>query len=139
MKNITFLLSVAAIAAMVVGCQTADSGGAKLPQDAGKYNFEDTSKFVLFDAGAQRSVTCPGIQESRTSDGRMKVNANLRNRENRRIEVQANCVFKDAQGFAIDETPFRTVILDENATESVSFESFRKDVSKYTIRVREAR
>jgi hypothetical protein len=139
MKKITLLLLVSAIAVVVTGCTTAESGGAKLPQDAGKYNYEDTSKFVLFDAGAQRSVTCPGIQEGRTSDGRMKVSANLRNRENRRIEVQVNCVFKDAQGFAIDETPFRTVILDENATENVSFESFRKDVSKYTIRVREAR
>lgn len=136
MKRITLLLSLTVIVALGAGCA---SGGAKLPKNAGKYNYEDTSKLVLFDSGAQRSVTSPGIQEGRTSDGRMKVTANLRNRENRRIEVQANCVFKDAQGFAIDETPFRSVFLDENATESVTFESFRKDVSKYTIRVRQAR
>lgn len=139
MKSIKFLLSGLAFAALVAGCTSTDTEGAKLPQNADKYNYEDTSKFVLFDSGAQRSVTCSGIQEGRTTDGRMKVTANLRNRENRRIEVQANCVFKDAQGFAVDETPFRTVFLDENATESVAFESFRKDVSKYTIRVREAR
>ena len=60
-------------------------------------------------------------------------------RENRRIEVQANCVFKDAQGFTVDETPFRTVILDENATQDVSFEAFNLNAAKYTIRVREAR
>jgi hypothetical protein len=134
----TLLLSAVVAVGLVSGCSTPEEG-AKLPQNADKYNYEDTAKFVLLDSGAQRSVTSPGIQEGRTSDGRMKVTANLRNRENRRIEVQANCVFKDAQGFAIDETPFRTVILDENATESVSFESFRKDVSKYTIRVRQSR
>ena len=136
MKHLALFLSVAACAAFVAGCA---SGGAYEPKNTTKYNVEDTAKFVLFDAGAQRSVTCPGIQEGRTSDGRMKVTAHLRNRENRRIEVQANCVFKDAQGFTVDETPFRTVFLDENATQDVSFESFNKDAAKYTIRVREAR
>ena len=60
---------------------------------------DDDADFL--DAGAQRSVTCTGIQETRLPDGRMKVAANLRNRENRRIEVQANCVFKDEQAFAM--------------------------------------
>ncbi len=69
----------------------------------------------------------------------MKVVATLRNRENRRIEVQINCVFKDAQDFAVDETPFRTVILDENAMQAVTFEAFNKQALRYTIRVREAR
>jgi hypothetical protein len=67
------------------------------------------------------------------------VSAKLRNRENRRIEVQANCEFKDAQDFALDSTPFRTVFLDENATETVTFESFNKNAVRYTIRVRQAR
>jgi len=120
----------------VGGCA---SGGAYEARNVNKYNFEEGSKFVLFDEDAQHSVTCPSIQTTRLADGRLKVAANLRNRENRRIEIQANCVFKDEQGFTVDETPFRTVILDENATETVAFESFRKDVSKYTVRVRKAR
>ena len=136
MKHVALLLSTSALALLINGCA---HGGAYQPQNTTKYSQEDTSKFVLFDSGAQHSVTCTGIQEGRTTDGRMKVTANLRNRENRRIEVQANCVFKDAQGFSVDETPFRTVILDENATESVAFESFKKDAAKYTIRVRQAR
>ena len=91
------------------------------------------------DAGAQRSVTCTQMQLGRTTDGRMKVSANVRNRENRRIEVQASCVFKDRQGFKVDETPYQTLILDENSTETISFESFKKDVANYTIRIRQAR
>ena len=136
MKTFALLLSATLLVPFLSGCAT---GGAREPKNTTKYNVEESSKFVLFDSGAQRSVTSPGIQEGRTADGRLKVTAHLRNRENRRIEVQANCVFKDAQGFTVDETPFRTVFLDENATQDVSFESFNKDAAKYMIRVRQAR
>jgi uncharacterized protein YcfL len=135
MKQLALFLSVLALV-VASGCAR---GGAYEPVNTAKYNQEDSSKFVVFDAGAQRSVTCSQMQLGRTADGRVKVAANLRNRINRRIEVQAKCVFKDAQGFAVDETPFRTVFLDENATETISFESFSKDATNYTIRVRQAR
>jgi len=46
-------------------------------------------------------------QETRLAVGACRWFANLRNRENRRIQVQANCVFKDAQGFSVEDTPFR--------------------------------
>ena len=137
MKTFAFSLSLAALVALAGGCATHE--GAYEPKNTTNYNLEDTAKFVLFDEGAQRSVTCSGLQTSQTPDGRLKVAARLRNRENRRIEVQANCDFKDAQDFTVDATPFRTVILDENATETVTFESFNKNAVRYTIRVRQAR
>jgi len=66
--------------------------------------------------------------------------ANIKNRENRRIQVQVNCVFKDDQGMATgDETPFQTLILAENSTEAVSFAAMNPQDRKYTIRVRQAR
>src|ERR1041384_5746713 len=136
MKKFFLLLSFSALAAVLNGCV---HGGAYEPKNTTKYNLERASKFVALDAGVQKSVTCPGIQEGRTTDGRLKILAQLRNRENRRIEVQANCVFKDAQGFTVDDTPFRTVILDENATETVAFECFNKQATNYTVRVRQAR
>jgi hypothetical protein len=134
MKKI--LLGLSAVLALFTGCARE---GVYQPKNANKYNYEENSQFVLFDAGAQRSVTCSGTQLGKTADGRMKVTAHFRNRENRRIEVQANCVFKDAQGYTLDETPFRTVILDENATQDVSFEAMNPSAAKYTIRVRQAR
>ncbi len=120
------------------GCQTSDTG-AYLPQNTQEKNFEDSARLVLLDKGAQRSVTSPGIQETRLSDGRLQVLANLRNRENRRIQIQVNCVFKDAQGFVVEDTPFQTVFLDENAQEGVRFVSSNDKAQRYTIRVREAR
>ena len=137
MKKIFLPLGMLVAAlALLNGCA---SGGVSRPMNTDKYNYDENSPFVLFDAGAQRSVTCSGTQLGKTADGRMKVTTHLRNRENRRIEVQANCVFKDAQGFTVDETPFRAVFLDENATQDVSFEAMNLNAAKYTIRVRQAR
>jgi uncharacterized protein YcfL len=93
------------------------------------------------DPGVQYSVTLAAPPQARMlEDGRMEVVAQLRNRENRRIEVQANCVWKDVNGVGIgDETPFQTVILTENATEQVRFVSSNNKAQKYTVRVRQAR
>jgi hypothetical protein len=127
--------------ALFSGC--ASSGGhdhgAYMPQNASGGNAEDTAPFVLFDAGAQYSVTCTQIQQQRLTDGRLQVAANVRNRENRRIQVQVNCVFKDGQGFVVEETPFKNFFLDENAQEGVQFVSLNDKAQRYTIRVREAR
>src|SRR5579872_4093001 len=95
------------------GCATHDTG-AYLPENSSLNNVEDSSKFVLLNKPAQFSVTCGSLQEGRLADGRLQVHANLRNRESRRIQVQVNCVFKDAQGFVVEDTPFQNLFLDEN-------------------------
>jgi hypothetical protein len=119
---------------------TGHPGGAYQPRNVNKYDLENSAKFVLFDKGVERSVTCPNIEERVTDDGRMEIVANLRNRLNRRIEVQINCVFKDDKGFPTnDEAPFKTLFLDENAQEGVRFISMNNQARTYTIRVREAR
>jgi uncharacterized protein (DUF2141 family) len=140
MKTILLpFLAATALALAGTGCQHPETG-AFTPQSATKYDTENREKFVLLDPGAQYSVTCSSLQESRLPDGRMKVIATVRNRENRRIQVQINCVFKDEQGFPTgDETPFQTLILTENAQEGVVFESMNDKARKYTVRVRQAR
>jgi uncharacterized protein YcfL len=119
-----------------VGCTTTE--GAYMPQNTTKYDYENSSNFVLMDAGVQQSVTSSGIQETRLPDGKLQVAANIRNRETRRIQVQVQCEFKDAQGFAIDSTPWNTLILTENGQETVSFTSMNNQAQRYTVRVREA-
>ncbi|HAM72175.1 MAG TPA: hypothetical protein DCM86_11075 [Verrucomicrobiales bacterium] len=135
LTRLSLLAPVAAAGLLLTGC----GGGAYPPVNATKYNQETTAKFVLLDSGTQRSLTCPGLQEKRLEDGRLEVVANIRNRENRRIEVQVNCVFKDEQGFPVDETPFRIVIFTENATEGLSFTSMNNKAKTYTVRVRQSR
>jgi len=137
MKKILIPLFVLA-AALFSGCQTSETGA--LPaQNTTQFDLENKANFVLMDAGVQRSVTSDGIQFKPLPDGRMAIAANVRNRENRRIQVQINCEFKDDQGFTIDSTPWKTLILTENGQETVPFESMNAQAKKYTIRVREAR
>ena len=141
MKAILSLILTGAVSVLVgAGCKTSHpETGVFPPQSTTKFDTENKEKFVLMDPGAQYSVTCMGLQETTLPDGRLQVAAQVRNRENRRIEVQINCVFKDAQGFSVDETPFQTLILTENATETVQFASLNDKAKKYTIRVRQAR
>jgi hypothetical protein len=125
---------------LAVGCSSTHDSGPYLPQTPKTPAYESTEPIVLLDPGVQYSVSCSGIQEQMLPDGRLEVIAHLRNRENRRIEVQANCVFKDGNSFSTgDETPFVTVILTENGTEDVKFASMNTLARKYTIRVRQAR
>ena len=138
-KKLIPIFAVSAFAVALTGCQSSETG-ALAPVNTTKYNYESSgAKFVLLDAGAQRSITSPGIQTRTLPDGRLEVNANIRNRENRRLEVQVNCVFKDAQGFETDQTPWYTFIIDENATETKQFVSANNQAKNFTIRVREAR
>jgi hypothetical protein len=134
---LVFTLLVPA-AALFTGCKSHDTG-AYVPVNTTQNNVEDSAQFVLFDKGAQYSVTCSGIQQQRLADGRLQIAANVRNRENRRIQVQINCVFKDGQGFTVEETPFQNLFLDENAQQGVQFVSANDRAQRYTIRVRQAR
>ncbi len=137
MKRTLLLAFLAPSLALLPGCATHQ--GAYTPINTTVGNVEDSAKFVLLDQGAQKSVTSPGIQETRLPDGRLQIVANLRNMLNKRIQIQSNCEFKDAQGFVVESTPFQTVFLDENAQEGIRFVSSNDKAQRYTIRIREAR
>jgi len=140
MKTTPTLLGLAAATALVAGCSTYDKG-PYTPRASKTPAYESTEPVVLLDPGVQRSITTTGQPFAQVlPDGRLEVTVQLRNRENRRLEVQANCVFKDVNGISTgDETPFQTVILTENATEQVKFTSMNDRARRFTIRVRQAR
>ncbi|HPY29762.1 MAG TPA: hypothetical protein PLT00_02380 [Verrucomicrobiota bacterium] len=133
-------ITLAAATLLLAGCRTYDKG-PYTPQPSKTPAYESTEPVVLLDRGVRRSVTVTGQPFAQTlPDGRLEVTVLLRNRENRRIEVQANCVFKDVNGIGTgDETPFVPVILTENATEQVKFVSINDRAKRFTIRVRQAR
>jgi hypothetical protein len=137
MKNL-LLLSAAAAVLTFAGCKTPP--GPYTAEDTTKYTLENTESFVLMDKPTQVSVTCTGLQQRVNNDGRLEVVANIKNRENRRIQVQVSCMFKDDAGFSTgDETPWETLILGENATEAKRFTAMNAQAKKYTVRVRQAR
>jgi hypothetical protein len=139
MKKILYTLVAATSLALFTGCETVVvDHGAYLPLNVPVNDKENYVAVVLLSQRVQNSVAVPGIQEARLINNCLQVAVQLRNRESRRIQVQANCEFKDAQGFMIDSTPFQNVFLDDNAQESAKFVSMNDKAVRYTIRVREA-
>jgi uncharacterized protein YcfL len=132
---------VPAVALFVAGCESTHDKGHYLPQPSQTPAYESTEPVVLMDSGVQHSITATSQPLAQTlPDGRLEVTVPLRNRENRRIEVQSSCVFKDVNGISTgDETPWQTVILTENSTEHVKFVSANDKAKRFTIRVRQAR
>jgi hypothetical protein len=135
-KSVLSLLAVGSSVLLAAGCASHKANVQYLPAPA----FEGVDSVALLNPGVQHSVTCTRLEEKTLPDGRLEVIAQLRNLQNRRIEVQANCVFKDQNGFSTgDETPFVMVILTEGATENARFVSMNNLAKKYTVRVRQAR
>ena len=137
--NLTAITVFAAAALFVAGCASHDTG-AYVPVNTTVNDVENHDLIVLLDSRVQYSVTCSGIQQRNLPDGRLEITANIRNRENRRIQVQVSCLFKDDQGFPSEgeEAPFQTLILSENAQEPVHFASMNSKAHRYTVRIREA-
>jgi hypothetical protein len=133
------ILILGATALIAAGCSSTYDSGPYLPQKSKTPAYEDTERLILLDPGVQYSVTVATYLQRTLEDGRLEVVVGLRNRENRRLEVQADCVFKDEAGAVTDEAPFQAVILTENATEQVKFVSLNALAKKYTVRVRQAR
>ena len=129
MKKILTLSACLAI--LLSGC-----GAPTVRQSA----ISNNSKFVALGSLGNRIVQCTALQENTLPDGRLEVRANILNLVNKRVDLQINCIFKDAQGFSTDdETPFQTLILDETAQETITFTSLNTKAKDYTVRVRLAR
>ena len=129
MKKI--LIFSAGLAIMLNGC------GAPT---AAQSTISNNSKFVALGSLGSRIVQCTALQENTLPDGRLEVRANILNLVNKRVDLQINCIFKDAQGFSTgDETPFQTMILDETAQETITFTSLNTKAKDYTVRARLAR
>lgn len=141
MKKLILPLPLIMAVAVLATSGCASREGAYMTTDPETHTQEIASKFVLMDRGARRSIKLAGpIQQGRTDDGRLQVTANIMNRENRRLQVQVQCIFKNANGVSTgDETPWENLILTENGIESVSYSALNSQASDFTIRVREAR
>jgi hypothetical protein len=126
----TKLILTVSACAIIIGC------GTPVARQSATAN---NSKFVALGTLGARTVRCTAMQETQLPDGRMQVRANILNLINKRVDLQISCAFKDEQGFAIDTTPFQTLILDETAQETVEFISLNAKAKDYTVRVRLAR
>src|SRR6186713_2493657 len=85
------------------GCSTPS---APTETPVAKSTAEAKPKVVLMDTLVHQSVGYDNLQQNVLPDGRLEVAANLKNLLARRIQVETQCVFLDAQGMSVgDETP----------------------------------
>ena len=137
--NLSLSSAIASCIVLSSGC--AHHEGAYGTKDPDLYSQELTMHVALMDKQVQRSVKAAGgIKIIERADGRLDVFANIMNRESRRIQVQVQCVFQDADGLTVgDETPWENVILTENAMKTLSYTSLSTKAKSFVIRVRQAR
>lgn len=128
------LAAGAAAFALTVGC--AGNSVTATPPDTIKYTLDNTENFAVADAALHRQVSCTGLQEHALADGRLEVVANLKNRDNRSLKIEASCEFKDAQDIPTQDTPWQRLVLAANSTEAVRFTASSAAAAKYTVRVR---
>lgn len=137
MKISAAFLATAFSLLSLAGCHTRPA--SFLPQETTKYSIEGTEKFALLDQAVQSAITCTGLQENLTLEGRLEVVANVKNRTPSIVRVQVRCIFKDVNGFtAGDETQWQNLALDDGATEAVRFTAANTLAHKYTVIVRTA-
>jgi uncharacterized protein YcfL len=128
------------VALLLAGCASESKTDAHPPQNSEQQLQEKGPSFVPMDPGATHSVTNAGLRSFTLPDGRLEASAIVQNRENRRLQVQVQCLFKDGNGYSTgDETPWQTLILTENGMETVTFQSMNDKARNFTVRVREAR
>ncbi|HEY5078992.1 MAG TPA: hypothetical protein VII43_04070 [Opitutaceae bacterium] len=135
------LIALAASAwglAALSGC--AGPGGAQAPQDTTKFTVGNTERFAALDAATQEDISCTGLQERTLGDGRLEIVASLRNRGDKPMRLQVQCLFLDARGLPIgDAGQWELLQVGAGSTEVERFTAAVAGEGRYAIRVRSAR
>jgi len=132
------LAIVVAALGFVVGCSTHK--GAYVPVTEPDATQENRETVVLLEEDLEDVIAVEGQQAKYGEDGRLQVFANLRNREEERVTIQVQTVFKDENGFSTgDETAWETIILTELSQHTYQSIAQNPKARKYTIRIRTLR
>ena len=124
------------IAILCFGC--ASEGPYVPSQRTPSPEIENTT--VLLDKELADLIAVDSQDAERTSQGKLKGKANVRNRTNQDMTVQVQTVFRDDNGYSIgDDTAWETVILTANETRTITATSTSKKAERYTIRIRMVR
>src|SRR5689334_3243733 len=129
-----YLHSLALTAALFTfGC--AQEGPYVPPERVPSIEVENTT--VLLDEELNGLVAVDLQKAERTRRGKLKALANVRNRTNQDLAIQTQTVFRDADGFSIqDDTAWETLVLTANETRTITALSTSRKADRYTIRLR---
>lgn len=127
------IIAVMSLAGLLIGCATE---GPYVP--AGREpGVEQENTAVIMDSEIADKIAVDTQNAERTQQGKLRAMANIRNRSNDDITVQVQTVFRDLNGFSInDDTSWETIVLTANETKSVTATSTSRKAERYTVRIR---
>ncbi len=131
MKTFSQLLTLLTL--LCFGCS---SEGPYVPSER-RPSPEIENTAVALDEELKGLIAVDAQDAERTTQGRLKAMANMRNRTNQDLTVQVQTIFRDANGFSIDDdSAWETIVLTANETRTVGSVSTSKKADRYSIRIR---
>jgi len=130
----TFLqMLVMGAALFFLGCATE---GPYVPS-AKNPSTEVQNTSVILDREIADMIAVDLAEAIRSPQGRLVAQANIRNRTNQDLRIQFQIVYRDAQGFSVnDDTAWETMTLTANETRGISVSSTTKKAERFTLRIR---
>ena len=112
--------------------------GAYRPVSVPGANVENDETFVLLTRNLRDLGTVEGQRAKWTDANLLEVQARLRNRTEKPLQVEVQTVFKDKQGFSVNViTTWHRLIFEPNETKTYVVNSLNAKARRFTIRVRE--
>ncbi len=121
---------------LMFGCA---SEGPYIPSGANS-SVESKNSAVLLDKELIDVIAVDQQKETPTRRGKLKALSTIRNRVNQDVTIQVQTVFRDAEGFSIeDDTAWETLVLTANESRDVTAISASKKARRFTTRIRMVR
>lgn len=134
------IVAVLVVSAFLAGCTGCAAGPYKAIR-SGPDNIEISSSVVVLDKrmAAQfgsRKVVVMGERKSRTPDGRLELQCDIRNMKNEFLMMQIQTVFRNAAGLVVEETAWELIEVPAFVTITYGNAASTPEASEYTIRIR---
>lgn len=131
-KNLLITLTILLIAFFCTSCHHEGSYAGK-----GYGNFTEGNTIYIMDKGLSKALSIDGQKSSILPHGALEVKTILRNRLKRPITVECSTVFKDVNGFSLnDETGWAVMTIQPLATKTHISMSTVTNAQKYSVRIR---
>jgi len=127
------LIVLTLLSFFIFGCE-----GAFRPVHIPRADVEDTETFVLLTRNLKNQVTVEGQRAKWTAENLLEVQARIRNRMEEPLQVEVQTVFKDKDGFSVNDiSAWQRLIFEPNETKIYKINSINSKARRFTIRVRE--
>ncbi len=134
MRAIRWMFALALVLALA-GCE-----GAYTARRVPSADLEDTETVVLLTKPLRAMVAVEEQRARWNQANLLEVQARIRNRVEKPLQLEVQTVFKDSQGFSTnDNTAWQRMIFEPNETKIYRVTSLNGKARRFTIRIREVK